>query len=233
MTELAEQHRPYLHFEIHGNRDGLVINNGELISWVEIYEFLMPINQVLNNQLFISLATCYGAFLFNTINPFKRSPFYGFIGNAEQIPSGEIEYAFSEYFSVLLEKLDLDDALLALNDATRNAPFPYVSLTSAGLYRLLCNKLVAKENVRSVKLEIRKRIEKKYLAIATNKRTYTKTELQDKIKKLLKMRPKMLMEQGAYFRFESDRQICDVLSGETHTTRELRALRHRVYCINC
>jgi hypothetical protein len=200
-------HRPYLHFEIHGNRDGLVMNSGELISWYELYSLLVRINEKLQNQLFLSLATCYGAYLFNAISPFNRSPFFGFVGNVQEIPSGEIEYAFSEYFSALLEKLDLDEALLALNSANPNAPFPYISLSSNGLYTLIWEKLNAKENVRSIKLAIRKRIEKKYKAISQNKKRYSKAELREKIKDLHKARAQSLIRQGAYFRFESNHKV--------------------------
>jgi hypothetical protein len=202
-----QMHRPYLHFEIHGCQQGLVMNSGELVSWVELYSLLVRINEMLRNQLFISLATCYGAYLFNAINPFKRSPFFGFVGNVEQIPNGEIEYAFSEYFATLLDELDLDEAIHALNNANPNTPFPYVSLTSSGLYELLCRKMNAKEKVRIVRLATMKRIEKKYKAVLVAKTKYTKSELRKKIKELYYIRSQSLIEQGAYFRFESDRQV--------------------------
>ncbi|QIL42387.1 hypothetical protein G7074_25870 [Pedobacter sp. HDW13] len=212
LNEICERtgplsHRPYLHLEIHGNRAGLGINNGELITWDELYSLLVRINEKLQNQLFLSLATCYGAYLFNAISPFNRSPFFGFVGNVQKIPSGEIEYAFSEYFSALLEKLDLDEALLALNAANPNAPFPCISLTSNALYNLICEKLNAKENVRSVKLAIRKRVEKKYKAISKNKSQYSKAELREKIKAHHYLRARSLIQQGAYFRFESDHKV--------------------------
>ena len=71
---------PYLHFEIHGSDDksGLFLNSNELLEWNELYESLQSINIRCKNNLFISLATCYGAYMIRAYNnPTEPCPFYG------------------------------------------------------------------------------------------------------------------------------------------------------------
>jgi hypothetical protein len=62
----------YLHFEMHGCREGLMLNSGELLSWEELYQYFVLINSRLQNQLFVSLATCFGAYIINSVDPTKK-----------------------------------------------------------------------------------------------------------------------------------------------------------------
>src|SRR5690554_9714 len=61
--------RPFLHFEIHGDEEGLLLRKGERVTWSEFGAFTRKINRFLNNELFISLATCKGAHCLKGIDP--------------------------------------------------------------------------------------------------------------------------------------------------------------------
>ena len=76
---------PILHLEIHGNNNGLVLQSGEIINWIELYEYLISINFIIGNNLFLTLAVCYGANIISIIRPNKPAPFYGFIGSFREI----------------------------------------------------------------------------------------------------------------------------------------------------
>src|SRR6476620_4016120 len=75
-----EQIIPYLHFEIHGSKKGLQLKNKEFVEWEELRSLFTKINCVIHNNLFISLATCYGAYIFQAIDVLDRIPFYAFVG---------------------------------------------------------------------------------------------------------------------------------------------------------
>jgi hypothetical protein len=75
---------PYLHFEIHGSKEGLVLKNGELVEWESLRPLLSTINYNIKNNLFVSLATCYGAYLFSAVEMTERIPFCGFVGPAHE-----------------------------------------------------------------------------------------------------------------------------------------------------
>src|SRR5690606_20885054 len=53
---------PYIHFEIHGAKEGFWMNNNEIIPWEQLKQPLLEINKLTRNNLFVSLATCFGAY---------------------------------------------------------------------------------------------------------------------------------------------------------------------------
>ena len=108
--------KPYFHFEIHGSTTGLQLNSGEDISWFQLHSYFVKINIKCKNNLWISLATCYGAYIFRIIRPTDRAPFFGYIGSWDVLYSNEIEAGFGDYFNTLLTTLDLNKSLESLNN---------------------------------------------------------------------------------------------------------------------
>ena len=54
---------PYIHLECHGNKKGLVLLSKATINWNNLTDYFLSINKACKNNLFISLATCYGGYL--------------------------------------------------------------------------------------------------------------------------------------------------------------------------
>ncbi|MEX8549429.1 MAG: hypothetical protein V5804_17655, partial [Mucilaginibacter sp.] len=117
--------RPYLHFEMHGCKEGIQLSNRELLTWEKLYNYFVKINEILRNQLFVSFATCYGAYIFQVIDPLKRSPMFGFIGPSDQISADNIEIDFYGYFDVLLSTKDFDLAIEALNNTNHTNKYVF------------------------------------------------------------------------------------------------------------
>lgn len=196
--------RPYLHFEVHGSKEGLVLNSAELLSWDELYNHFRKINFVLKNQLFISLATCYGAYLFNAIDPTKQSPFFGFVGNSVKIYSEETAVGFYEYFERLLETMDLNAAIDALNGANPELPVPYISVVSESVFQIASGKMNEQSKTRQFKLAKRKELEKMAREDPAIKGRYSKSELKLLIKDRVNRRDKDLKKIKEYFLFKRD-----------------------------
>ena len=106
---------PYIHFEMHGREEGLVLRTGELINWKELQPLLIGINGSVKNNLFVSLASCFGGNIINSIDLLKRSPLYGFIGSWNKIHIGDIREDWEAYFTTLLENRDFNLAVDELN----------------------------------------------------------------------------------------------------------------------
>lgn len=106
---------PYLHFEMHGSLKGLHLKSGEMITWSELRPLLSKINARINNNLFVSLATCHGAFMVNAIDPLDRIPFYAFIGPIDEVKERVIEADWVRYFDCLLLTRDFAGAIEQLN----------------------------------------------------------------------------------------------------------------------
>jgi hypothetical protein len=113
---------PYIHFEVHGLRDktGLALSSDIIIKWEEVYKYLQSINIRCRNNLFISLATCYGAYMVGDYSVFDEPcPFYGYIGPFGEVGNIDLMNGYSEYFSVLLETRKFEKAIEALKNSNK------------------------------------------------------------------------------------------------------------------
>ena len=130
---VQEKCYPILHFEIHGDRDfkGLVLKSGELVDWKELYDILLEINISIKNNLFLTLAVCYGAYLMKvaapTINP---APFYAFIGSFDEILENDLILRYNEFYTEFFESLNINKALKKLHLANPDIPstFCYIDV---------------------------------------------------------------------------------------------------------
>jgi len=84
---------PYIHFECHGSSEGVSLKSNECYSWDDFGDYLTRINIACKNNLFVSMASCYGGYLSLPIlkniliGHVQRAPACGFLG-----PIGEIKY---------------------------------------------------------------------------------------------------------------------------------------------
>lgn len=105
---------PYIHFEAHGSKDGVVLNSGARIRWLELSNYFKQINIACRCNLILFMASCYGAYFFMILfehlvktDGNRRAPFRASIG-----PTGEISYEELE------EKVDLFYVSLISKDFT-------------------------------------------------------------------------------------------------------------------
>lgn len=124
---------PLLHFEIHGNEQGLVLSNKELVTWAEVGTFTRSINILLRNKLFITLATCKGAFILKSIaSSSMLAPFWGMVGPKDVIYHYELVEDFSAFYAELLTNFDLQQAIDTLNSS--NLRTPYILMTAEAIF---------------------------------------------------------------------------------------------------
>lgn len=129
---------PILHFEVHGCSDGLKLNNGETIDWKELEHYCRLINIQTNNQLIVTLATCWGSTIWKMIDITKPAPYWGFLGPKESIYNSDLLEDFTEFYESLLIENSWDDALqrIVLNDNRSK----YVYLHCKGIFEYYIEK---------------------------------------------------------------------------------------------
>ncbi|TCC98448.1 hypothetical protein [Pedobacter hiemivivus] len=129
---LKDDLMPILHFELHGFKKGLELKNKEQILWHEFMDHCRLINIRTNNQLIITLASCWGSEIWRMIDITKPSPYWGYIGPKEEISSGDLMEDFSDFYDSLLTEQNLDNALkkLAFNDRRHK----YIYLHAKGIF---------------------------------------------------------------------------------------------------
>jgi hypothetical protein len=111
---------PVIHLEMHGSKDGLQVTNGEVITWQELQIRLIEMNGLTENNLFVSLATCYGGYIYTVISPRLRTPFWGFIGPFEQVDGDEVLANYTAFYDEFLFSNDFAEAEKALHNSNPN-----------------------------------------------------------------------------------------------------------------
>lgn len=106
---------PFIHFETHGFENGITLKSGEDVYWNEIIPKLKEINILTENNLFISVSSCFGGHIQFHLKITEPCPFRGFIGPMKIINSKDLLTAFTPFFNVLLKSNDFEEAINALN----------------------------------------------------------------------------------------------------------------------
>lgn len=135
---------PYIHFEVHGNQMGLVLNTSELVTWKELAIWFETINWSIQNNLFVSFATCYGAKIFEKIDIMRVSPFFGFLAPTDKVLNNDIEVGFYKYFETLFSTFDGNQAIKVLNDSLSSGSSKFICQQSEQVFEIIANKYIEK-----------------------------------------------------------------------------------------
>jgi hypothetical protein len=127
---------PIIHFEIHGSPDGLILSSNELMTWSELYEYLVTINTRINNNLFVTLAVCRGAYLLKEIKPMRPCPLWGFVGSFDELFSSDILMRYTDFYISFLSTFNLDEAVQTLLTTSTHP--------RAGNYRFINSEMMFK-----------------------------------------------------------------------------------------
>ena len=103
-----------LHLEMHGDKDagGLRFADNSLILWSELVNLLRPINVNTCNNLYVSLATCDGRFMYLGVDPNLKSPYSCYISASETVKPSEIIDQYLPLFEELIRHGNLVKAYL-------------------------------------------------------------------------------------------------------------------------
>lgn len=123
---------PIIHFEIHGNPNGIILESSEAVTWEELQHYCRLINIQVCNQLIITLATCYGSRIWKMIDVTKPAPYWGYIGPKETIGEVTLMEDFQSFYDSLLTQESLNSAIKELKiNGTRDK---YVYLHCEGIF---------------------------------------------------------------------------------------------------
>lgn len=113
----SEDNYPVLHIEMHGSPEGIQTSNFDFISWLELQNRIIELNIACKGNLFLTMATCYGSYIFKLIKPNLTSPFWGFIGSFDEIFPNEIMINYTAFYEEFIESLDINKAIDKLNSS--------------------------------------------------------------------------------------------------------------------
>lgn len=144
---------PHLHLESHGEKNGLFLASGECLSWDELSVYLLKINIATKNNLFLSIATCYGGFIQHQLKFMsKPCPFRAFIGPKEKIYENDVLTSFTAFFEKLLKDKSYDSALQAITLESPEIEFHYIRAEQLFDYTIEKSSLIKKNNITQMKI---------------------------------------------------------------------------------
>lgn len=125
---------PFLHIEMHGSEQGLHFESREIITWNTLAASLRVINYAANNNLLITMASCFGAKLIRANSFNERAPFGFLIAPHNKVAEASIEDGFKRFFLKLFHNSDLGEAIGELNDHEKPGKFSYYD--AEGLFKV-------------------------------------------------------------------------------------------------
>lgn len=126
------ENAPIIHFEVHGSedKDGLVLTSGELLSWEELYRNLVPINIAIKNELFITMAVCYGTFFLLSTRFDRPTAFRGIVGSFDEIGENDLVIRYEAFYQELFNSFDLNKSYERLVASNPDIPNSYTCLSA-------------------------------------------------------------------------------------------------------
>lgn len=116
-----------LHLEIHGecHGQGLVMGNGDFLTYDYIRPQLERINIASHCNLFLTLAVCKGLYITSINRLSKPMPFCGILGSIDDIYEHDIVIRFNEFYDEFFTSFELAKAYKRLQEANPDLPSTY------------------------------------------------------------------------------------------------------------
>lgn len=108
-------HLPIVHVEAHGGLDGIELADGHAVPWRRLIPALVEINKACRNNLIVVAISCRGWNLTASLMPSDRAPVFMLVGPPGNMTAGDLLRATRSFYQSLVEELDLNRALEAMN----------------------------------------------------------------------------------------------------------------------
>lgn len=124
---------PILHISAHGNEEGLGLTNGEIVTWNELKDRLIVLNEYFQNELILCMSSCKGLSACRMAMRIEddQYPFLGMIGNDESPTWSETAIGFATFYHHLRRGSNINNALNAMKVASGNNRFRVITSDQA------------------------------------------------------------------------------------------------------
>ena len=120
---------PLIHFEAHGNENGMQFNTNQSIEWIDLLCRLRELNILLINNLIVSMSMCKGASLIYKIDYYDRAPFKVLIGPDFSLKAGELYEGFYSFYDSFFFGYDFNKAfeIMSMNIEKMNGDLAMIT----------------------------------------------------------------------------------------------------------
>lgn len=129
---------PIIHLEVHGEKlkRGLVLTSGELVTWEELYQNLVDINIAIKNELFITMAVCFGNFWLSSAFLNRPAAFRGIVGSFYELMESDLVIRYEAFYQELFNSFDFNRAYDALKNSNPGLPNDYRCYSAEEIFAL-------------------------------------------------------------------------------------------------
>ena len=146
---------PFLHVDLHGNKDFFQLSNGDQISWPELGDKLRQINIACGLNLVVAVSACYGGYASIATQLMSPAPFFSLCGPLQEVSAGILLNDYERFYQKLFETRNFDRSLDAMN---QESPTRYEGISARYLFNLgwshyirtLCAGKALKERIENV-----------------------------------------------------------------------------------
>ncbi|MEZ7890169.1 MAG: hypothetical protein QMC67_00330 [Candidatus Wallbacteria bacterium] len=122
--------KPVIHFELHGNKEGMVCKNNEQIAFYELINKLREINILTKNNLIVTTGVCFSNFLFNHVMIDEPAPFWTLLGSLEEVYEQEIQEVIPNFFYKIIN----NQSFSTIQKYLKTTKSKYQLITSEGFF---------------------------------------------------------------------------------------------------
>jgi hypothetical protein len=119
MKQFSGRH-PILHLSSHGSEDGIELSSGEMLSWADLRNLLIPVNQSLNGSLLLCMSACqgYSACRMPMLEGDDPYPYFVMIGSGEKPTWSDTAVAYLTFYHLLSKGRYIKDVVEAMGAAS-------------------------------------------------------------------------------------------------------------------
>ena len=127
-----EQLLPMIHISAHGSDSGLQLSNHDVITWDELRELLVPINNALENALLLCMSSCEGFSACKMAMRYEeRHPFFGMVSHSGKPTWADTAIAYATFYHLVAKGTAITDAVKAMKIAAGDYGFTSITADQA------------------------------------------------------------------------------------------------------
>jgi hypothetical protein len=116
---------PLLHISAHGDREGIQLSSGHVLTWQSLRDHLRPVNEALGGGLVVCMSSCegYNGVRMAMFPEDPALPYYALIGCGKSPTWSEAAVAFATLYHQLHRGEHISSAVAAMRVASGNDSF--------------------------------------------------------------------------------------------------------------
>jgi hypothetical protein len=136
---------PILHLSAHGCDEGIGLTDGDLVTWDQLRDLLMPANRALGDLLLVCMSACYGtAGRRMAMRVGEPLPYFAILGHPDSPTWADAAIGYAAFYHRLFDGSGLMTALVAMRAASGDDRFDiHVGEQDQGLWTDLIRRLTA------------------------------------------------------------------------------------------